>query len=149
MVERRVNTMAEAENTQLIKDAYAAFQRSDIAAILNLCDENVEWQGVIGTEGVLPQSGLRRGHAQVAEFFKQVAETTDFVSFEPREFVAQGDKVVALGSYSARMKPSGQDYSSDWVMLFTVRNGKVAAFREFSDSAQLVRAYKGESATAY
>ena len=141
--------MAEAENTQLIKDAYAAFQRSDIAAILNLCDENVEWQGVIGTEGVLPQSGLRRGHAQVAEFFKQVAETTDFVSFEPREFVAQGDKVVALGSYSAKMKPSGQSYSSDWVMLFTVRNGKVAAFREFSDSAQLVRAYKGEAATVY
>ena len=136
--------MAEAENTQLIKDAYAAFQRGDIAAILNSCDDNVEWQGVIGTEG-----GLRRGHAQVAEFFKQVAETTDFVSFEPKEFVAQGDKVVALGSYSAKMKPSGQSYASDWVMLFTVRNGKVAAFREFSDSAQLVRAYKGEAATVY
>ena len=138
-----------SENTQLIKDAYAAFQRGDIAAILSSCDENVEWQGVIGTEGVLPQSGLRRGHAQVAEFFKQVAETTDFVSFEPKEFVAQGDKVVALGSYSAKMKPSGQNYSSDWVMLFTVRNGKVTAFREFSDSAQLVRAYKGEAATVY
>ena len=138
--------MAEKENTQVVKDAYAAFQRGDIAAILNSCDENVEWHGVIGTEGVLPQSGLRRGRAQVAEFFKQVAETTDFMSFEPKEFVAQADKVVALGSYSARLKPSGQTYASDWVMVFTVRNGKVTGFQEFSDSAQLVRAYKGLAA---
>ena len=138
--------MPEAENTQLIKDAYASFQRGDIAAILNNCDENVEWHGVIGTEGVLPQSGLRRGRAQVAEFFKQVGDTTDFTSFEPKEFVAQGDKVVALGSYSARMKPSGQTYASDWVMVFTVRNGKVTGFQEYSDSAQLVRAYKGVAA---
>lgn len=138
--------MSETQNTQVVKDAYAAFQRGDIAAILNACDENVQWQGVIGTEGVLPQSGLRRGRAQVSEFFKQVAESTDFKSFEPKEFVAQGDKVVALGSYSARLKPSGQNYSSDWVMVFTVRNGKVTEFREFSDSAQLIRAYKGVAA---
>ena len=138
--------MTEAENTQVIKDAYAAFQRGDVAAIVNACDENVEWYGVIGTEGVLPQSGLRHGRAAVAEFFKQVAESTDFNSFEPKEFVAQGDKVVAQGSYSARMKPSGQTYASDWVMVFTVRNGKVTGFQEYSDSAQLVRAYKGVAA---
>jgi ketosteroid isomerase-like protein len=135
--------MAEAANTQLVKDAYAAFQRGDIASILHTCDDNVEWEGVIGTEGVLPQSGKRRGKAQVGEFFKQVADTTDFKSFEPKEFIAQGDKVVVLGSYSATLKPSGQPYASDWVMVFTVRNGKLTSFREFSDSAQLVRAYRG------
>jgi ketosteroid isomerase-like protein len=133
--------MSEAQNTQVVKDAYAAFQRGDIAAILNMLDDNVEWQGVIGTEGVLPQAGVRRGRASVADFFQHVAETTDFTSFEPKEFVAQGDQVVAVGSYTARMKPSGQPVSSSWVMLFTVRNGKVLRFREFTDSAQLVRAY--------
>ena len=138
--------MAEAANTQLIKDAYAAFQRGDIASILNSCDDNVEWQGVIGTEGVLPQSGLRRGKAKVGEFFKQVADTTDFTSFEPKEFIAQDDKVVVLGSYSANMKPSGQRYASDWVMVFTVRNGKVTGFREFGDSAQMIRSYTGVAA---
>jgi ketosteroid isomerase-like protein len=62
--------MAESENTQLVKDAYAAFGRGDVAAIVNLCDENIEWHGVVGTEGVLPQSGVRHGKAAVAEFFK-------------------------------------------------------------------------------
>jgi ketosteroid isomerase-like protein len=31
-------------------------------------------------------------------------------------------------------------------MVCTVRNGKVTGFQEFSDSAQLVRAYKGLAA---
>ena len=99
--------MSEAQNTQVIKDAYTAFQRGDIKTILDSLDDNVVWQGVIGTEGVLPQSGVRRGRAAVAEFFKQVADTTDFTEFTPQTFVAQGDIVVALGRYSAKLKPSG------------------------------------------
>jgi ketosteroid isomerase-like protein len=75
--------MAEAENVQLIKDAYAALQRGDITTLLNSCDENVEWQGVIDTSGVLPQAGLWRGRAAIAEFFMRVAEATDLTAFEP------------------------------------------------------------------
>ena len=141
--------MEEARNTKVVQETYAAFSRGDIQTLLSKLADDIVWMAVYGTGSHVPTAGERRGKAAVAEFFKQVAETTDFVSFEPKEFVAQGDKVVALGSYSAKMKPSGQNYSSDWVMLFTVRNGKVTAFREFSDSAQLVRAYKGEAATVY
>jgi len=139
--------MSEAQNTQVIKDAYAAFARGDIKAILDSLGENVVWQGVIGTEGVLPQSGVRRGRTAVAEFFKQVADTTDFTAFEPQTFVAQGNIVVALGRYSAKMKPSGGQFSSSWVMVFTLENGKVVDFKEYSDSAQAIRAYKGVAAT--
>jgi uncharacterized protein len=139
--------MSEAQNTQLIKDAYAAFQRGDVKAILDSLDDNVVWQGVIGTEGVLPQSGVRRGRAAVAEFFKQVADSTDFTEFTPQTFVAQGDIVVALGRYSAKLKPSGGSMSSSWVMVFTLKNGKVIDFKEYSDSAQIVRAYKGVAAS--
>ena len=67
--------MSEAQNTQLVKDAYAAFQRGDIHTILDMLDENIEWHGVIGTKVVLPQAGRRRGRAAVAEFFRQVAES--------------------------------------------------------------------------
>jgi len=138
--------MSEAQNTQIIKDAFAAFGRGDIKAILDSLADNVVWQGVIGTEGVLPQSGIRRGRAAVAEFFKQVADTTDFTEFAPETFVAQGNIVVALGRYSAKMKPSGGQLSSSWVMVFTLENGKVVDFKEYSDSAKAIRAYKGVAA---
>jgi uncharacterized protein len=144
----RVIKMAAAENLQLIKNAYAAFQRGDITAILNSCGENVECLGATGTDGVLPQASLRRGRVAVAEFFKHVAETTGFTAFQPQEFVAQRDTVVAVGNYTARMRSSGQWMSSSWVMLFTVRNGKVVRFREYSDSAQIVRAFRSVAISA-
>jgi ketosteroid isomerase-like protein len=55
---------------------------------------------------------------------------------------------VVIGRYSAKMKPSGHQYASGWVMLFTVKNGKIAKFAEYSDSAQLIRAYTGATVGA-
>jgi uncharacterized protein len=135
--------MTEASNTQLVKDAYAAFLRGDVHAILQMVDDNVDWQGVIGTEGVLPQAGRRHGRDQVATFFGQVAETFEFELFEPQEFVAQGDTVAALGHYRAKVRSSSRKAESAWAMVFTVRNGRIVRFREFTDSAQLVKAYTG------
>ena len=133
--------MSEARNTQIVKDAYAAFLRGDIAAILAMVDDAVQWQGVIGTEGVLPQAGLRQGRDAVAEFFSQVDATVGFDEFAPSEFIAQGDQVAVVGSYRGRAKTTGQRFETVWVMVFTIRDGKIARFREFTDSAQLVRAF--------
>ena len=43
--------MSEAQNTQSVKDAYAAFGRGDVNAILAMVDDSVEWEGVKGAEG--------------------------------------------------------------------------------------------------
>jgi ketosteroid isomerase-like protein len=133
--------MSEARNTQIVKDAYAAFLRGDIAAILAMVDDAVQWQGVIGTEGVLPQAGLRQGRDAVAEFFSQVDATVGFDEFAPGEFIAQGDQVAVVGSYRGRAKTTGERFETVWVMVFTIRDGKIARFREFTDSAQLVRVF--------
>jgi|SRR5688500_9934585 len=133
--------MSESRNVQVVKDAYAAFQRGDVNSILALVDDNVDWHAVKGAEGVAPHAGARRGRAAVGEFFSQVAGSTEFTRFEPREFIAQGDQVVAIGEYAAKVKPTGRTVSSDWVMVFTLRDGKVTRFREWTDSAQLVKAY--------
>jgi len=134
--------MSAERNIQVVKDAYAAFSRGEIAAILDLVAEDVQWQGVKGTEGVLPQAGERRGKAGVQQFFQQVLETTLFERFEPREYIANDDTVVAIGFYAAKAKPTGRSLSSDWAMVFHFRNGKITQFREFTDSAALVRAFE-------
>ena len=72
-----------------------------------------------------------------------MAETEDFEQFEPREFVAQGDTVVAIGHYRAVTKATGKRFDSDFAMVFTLRNGKVASFREFTDSAGINAAFAG------
>src|SRR3954468_23167903 len=142
-VPRRISrraTMQEQQNTELVKRAYAAFVRGDVQTILDSLDDQIVWQPVYGAAPHVPTGGERRGKAGVAEFFRLVAAHVNFSAFEPREYVAQGDKVVALGHYTATT-PGGGAFDSDFVMTFTIRNGKVVHFQEYLDSAALNAAY--------
>jgi hypothetical protein len=69
-----------------------------------------------------------------------VAANVTFSRFEPKEFVATGDKVVTLGHY-AGTTPAKKGFDSDFAMVFTLRNGKVTHFQEFCDSAAINAAY--------
>jgi uncharacterized protein len=133
--------MQEAQNTKVVQDAYAAFGRGDIPTLLGYMTDDIEWRPVTGAARHVPFAGERRGTPAVAEFFKLVADSEDFEQFEPREFIAQGDKVVAIGHYRAKTKATGRTFDSDFVMVFTLRGGKVAAFQEFTDSAAVNAAF--------
>jgi ketosteroid isomerase-like protein len=103
--------------------------------------DDVLWQPALGTAKHVPFSGERKGKASVAEFFRLVAENEEFEQFEPREFVAQDDKVVAIGHYRVVMKPTSKTFESDFVMVFTLQNGKLTKFQEFTDSAGINAAF--------
>jgi ketosteroid isomerase-like protein len=136
----------DERNIRVVRDAYAAFLRGDIAALLAMLDEEVDWLGVYGAGPQVPNSGARRGRQAVAGFFEQVAASYTFSRFEPSQFVATGDTVVALGHYTATTV-RGTGIDSDFAMVFTVRDGRIARFREFCDSAAINAAF-AESAVA-
>ncbi len=132
--------MQEAQNTQVVQEAYAAFGRGDVQAILDRLDDNAVWTAVYGAGPEVPHSGERRGKAAIAEFFKQVAAHVNFSRFEPKEFIATGDKVVELGHYTATTSAK-KDFDADFAMVFTLRNGKVVRFQEFTNLAALNAAF--------
>ena len=132
--------MQDAQNTRVVREAYAAFLNQDLNALLAKFDEQIVWKPVTGAASYVPTAGERRGTKAVAEFFKIVGESITFSRFEPQHFVAQGDKVVALGHYTAKTSTGGS-FDSDFVMVFTLRNGKVTEFQEFLDSAALNAAF--------
>lgn len=133
--------MGELENTKVVQGAYAAFGRGDIPGVLSAVADDVDWHGVIGAGTHVPMHGPRRGHSQVAQFFQQVGENLDFKTFEPREFLAQGDKVVTLGHYEGTIKKTQRSMKSDFVMVFTLKNGKIVRFREYLDVTSLNAAF--------
>jgi len=132
--------MGEADNTKVVQEAYAAFGRGDVPAILDRLDDGIVWQGVYGAGSNVPMGGERRGKPAVAEFFTQVAAHVNFTRFEPKEFVASGDKVVTLGHYTAKTS-ANKEFDSDFAMVFTMRNGKVTKFQEFLNTAALNAAF--------
>jgi len=131
----------ESQNTKIVQDAYAAFLRGDVTSLLGLMSDDIVWEPVLGTASHVPFSGKRQGKPAVAEFFQLVATNEDFSQFEAREFIAQGDAVVAVGHYRATTKSTGKTFDSDFAMVFTLKDGKVVRFREFTDSAGVNAAF--------
>jgi ketosteroid isomerase-like protein len=132
--------MSEQDNVEVVRRAYENFKAGDIGALLGQMSEDVDWR-LPEIEGA-PFAGARKGRGQVTEFFTSLADAQDVVSFEPREFVSQGDKVVALGAYNWRVKKTGREYGGDWAHAFTVRDGRIVGFHEYMDSAQAAAAFK-------
>lgn len=132
--------MSEQENTGLVQQAYGYFQRGDIPSVLDSLSEDVEWSSP-PLEGVLV-SGTWHGREQVGQFFQALGDTQEVRQFEPREFVAQGDRVVALGHYAWHVKSTGREWEGDFAHVFTVRDGKVTRFQEYSNTAAIADAFR-------
>jgi ketosteroid isomerase-like protein len=127
-------------NTATVQQAYNNFKTGNIQALLGQMSDNITWQ-LPEIEGV-PLAGSRMGREGVKEFFATLARDQEVIEFEPRELVAQGDKVISLGHYQWRVKDTGREYASDFVHIFTVRDGKITAFREHFDTAVVAAAYQ-------
>lgn len=125
------------ENVQLVKDAFAALGRGDMQGLLALSAEDIEW--VIPGEN-WPLAGTRRGHAGLVELFQAQSATMETSLMEPREFIAQGDRVLVVGYAKGKIKSTNKTWEDDWVFAITVRNGKLTHIREYIDTQALARA---------
>src|SRR6266446_3230261 len=132
--------MSEQESTAIAQQAYDNFKTGNIEALLDQLSDDITWQ-LPEMDGV-PLGGIRTGREGVADFFVTLARDQEVIEFEPREFVAQGDKVVSLGHYKWRVKETGREFESDFVHVFTIRDGQIVGFREHFDSAVVAAAYQ-------
>jgi hypothetical protein len=131
--------MSTQDSLQVVKEGFAAFGRGDIAGLLALMAADVEW-AIPGTD--LPTSGNYRGVDGVAKFFQTLAADVEILDFQPREFVVDGERVVVVGWERVKIKSTNRVADLDWVMTFTVRNGKVVNFREYTDTKAIAEAYQ-------
>jgi uncharacterized protein len=135
----RPNELGTRTNVAVVQETYEAVGRGDIPAVLDLLTDNVEW--TLQGPSAIPFAGTRCGREGVAEFFSLVGENLEFEQFEPRDFVAQGDSVAVLGYERSLIKPTGRTLEQEWAHVYTLRDGKIAKFRAFEDTAALVVAF--------
>jgi uncharacterized protein len=135
--------MGTQENVQIVKDMFAAIGRGDMQGLLALFAEGIEW--II--PGEWPLAGTHRGRAGVVDLFQKFSEMLEISLSEPREFVAQGDRVLVAGFSKGRVKATNRTFEDHWVFDLTVRNGKVTNIREYIDTLALARGFEVAAST--
>jgi uncharacterized protein len=128
--------MSIEKNIQTVKDFFAAIGRGDKEGLRALVAEDIEW--IIPGED-WPLAGTRHGHAGLADLLETASKTME-TSTEPREFVAQGDRVLVVGFAKGKVKATNKTFEDDWIFAITVRDGKLTNIREYVDTQALARA---------
>jgi ketosteroid isomerase-like protein len=128
--------MSTEKNVQTVKDFFAAIGRGDKEGLLALIAEDIEW--IIPGED-WPLAGTHRGHAGLADLLQTASKSIE-TSTEPREFVAQGDRVLVVGFAKGKIKATNKTFEDDWIFAITVRGGRLTSIREYIDTQALARA---------
>jgi uncharacterized protein len=123
-------------NLAAIRGAYEAFSRGDVPAVLGVLAADVSWTEAEG----FPYGGTYVGPESVLQgVFMRLGTEWEGYAAVPREFVADGDTVVALGLYSGKYLATGKSFSAPFAHVWELRDGKVVKFRQYTDTA-VVRA---------
>lgn len=126
-----------ASNLDTIRGAYDAFARGDVPAVLAILAPTVRWTEAEG----FPYGGTYSGpDAVLSGVFMKLGTEWDGYSAVPREFVAEGDTVVALGHYSGTYKKTGRRFSAPFAHVWEFQDGKVVRFRQYTDTALVQKA---------
>ncbi len=109
----------------LVRALFDAWNSDDLANVLPLVSEDIEWLEVEGLPDALGVE--RRGREAVVSALQSLFETWQRYRLEPREVRDVGDdRVVAIVTEVARGRASGLEVASDWGYVMTVREGTLA-----------------------
>lgn len=129
--------MSGSPNVEVIREFYDAFARGDVAAVLARMAPEIERTQAEG----LPYTGPYKGpDSMLHRLFMKLATEWDDDQAVPDEFVAERDRVVALGQYSGTYKATGRSFGAPFAHVYTVRDGKIRRFVQHTDTAVVQKA---------
>jgi ketosteroid isomerase-like protein len=126
----------EGKNIAAVRQLYEAHGNPDIVKAVLAPD--VRWEVVDG----FPHSGFYQGLNGVVNFFTRLFGDFEDWHTEPTELLEAGDRVIALGFYSARAKGTGRSFKARFTHVWTVRDGVIVRLQQCADTVQLAKALR-------
>jgi hypothetical protein len=124
-------------NIEFVKGLFAAFGRGDIGYVINAHSDDVVSESPVSRTSTVPWAGTRAGRRELAEYFETMATHLRPEAFQDVVFTASGDRVVVEGTNAGSVVETGERYEHDWVMVFTIHDGKVIRFRHYYDPGDI------------
>jgi ketosteroid isomerase-like protein len=133
--------MSSDVNIKTIQGVYEAFARGDVASILDVVTDDVDWATESSTSAG-PWHGPHTGKQGVADFFTAFADTMEVEDFTPVSFAANDTDVMAVVRFAARNKKTGKGVAMDLHHWFVFRDGKISFYRGTEDTVQTAAAFR-------
>jgi ketosteroid isomerase-like protein len=117
-------------NETKVRSAYDAASTGDLAPMLDLLHDDIQWQ----VAGESPLAGDYRGKQGILEFFGAMAELYDNTQrVQVADVLANDHRAVVLTDESAVL--DGQTLNWTSAHVYTIDDGTVTAFSSYQDDA--------------
>ncbi len=127
--------MMKTDPIDVVRRFYEALGHGDLLAVVALLSPSLEW-----TEAErFPYYGgtWRSPRAVVDGLFTPLDREWERFTARPESYVVEGERVVALGAYSGRYRPTGRAMAAPFAHVWTVRGGKIVGFVQYTDTARV------------
>jgi ketosteroid isomerase-like protein len=119
----------------IARSAVAAFNRRDVAALVELTTDDFEWVTWTGTV----QPRVYRGPDGLAEYFRD-ADVWYVLNLEVHEYREFGNRVVVVGTFHMRGGGSGAEVHQPYYSAFHMGEGKLARVLTFRTEDEALEA---------
>lgn len=127
------------DSVQAAEELYAALQADDVSPFIDRCADKVVVE--YPAPGTLPYGGRWDGRDGVAAFLDAHDAAEEILEFDVGRFVADDDLVVAIGTFTGRSKATGREWSTPFIHLLTIADGRLHRWQAFFDTAAAVAAH--------
>ena len=137
-----ITTATSDANVKQIEDVYAAFSRGDMPFILANLAPEARWDFNVRDSDVpwhVPASGAN----EVPNLLGALLANVAIEAFEPKQFIASGDEVIADIRIAFVVNRNGKRVEQEQLHWWTVKGGRITRLRHFEDTAQVLAAWRG------
>jgi ketosteroid isomerase-like protein len=129
----------ESSHVSALKEAYRQWHDTKGGSVdhwLSLMTDDVKFRSLANGAAEMQFTRACGSKDDVRRYFNGLASDWKMISYRIDEFIAQGDRVVALGSCSFEHKKTGKVLNTPKADFHKFREGKICEFFEFYDTAQ-------------
>lgn len=129
----------ESENVTTLKEAYERWsgqKGADCECWMEIMSDDISLDSLANGSPEMPFSASRSSKGEILDYLEGLTRDWDMVSFDMKEFIAQDDRVVAIGRVAWRHKTTGKVADTPKVDIWRFRDGKAVDFVEFYDTAR-------------
>ena len=124
-------------NVDVIKNAYEAFGRGDVPAVLGAMHPEIEWHEAEGNPYMPSGEAFIGPDAVLNELFARLATEWDAFEVHPKLFYDAGETVIVEGRYSGTFKATGKQQDTQHCHIWHFKGGKITKFQQYVNTAAL------------
>ena len=135
--------MSEESNVAILKEAYQYWNDNREQAFgkwMDLMSDDIKLESIADGAKGMEFTRCCNGKDDVLRYFQELTAEWEMIHYTVKEYIAQRDRVVAIGSCGWRNRKTGKEVDTPKADIIRMKDSKIVDFYEFYDTAKAISA---------